>query len=646
MYTGQRIYKKTAGNSSDRGEQTGLFRSRPFFDTTNGAFIPPAQTETPNLQTQIETAKRFGYNFSQVAVQGEQIQLTSQAKIQRSPDTQSQNTTITHRIGGDKAPLRDANNNFAEINPKTEYIPSLTSVILLENQTVEIANGKKKFGKKQEFSKVKWGGREVWIATEKLEKFDPTYATSLGNPETQALAEGVKQKKPSYQKDEATKENVSSVKELRSLNSLLGQVKTNTNKLSDPKEANGKEILPQGTMVIMVEEQVNEGKSYTKVSDFEGNECWVLSKHIKAIGDPRVFEELPGGGRGLFKENRLDNIKNEKAKEALKTAYVKKVQEFLKGKKLSNNQTQLLQRAMEFLGNSNLQGKLPELKLSEQVIQDGETPLNPDLIRRMNLFYKFLVHEKLADGYSPSISGARSSIDAHINSTKWTFSSQSQVLDSMQNKIKMARQLVETDGRDPSGKITWADSSQVRKLKDSLDLYDGKKPTSQQQENIGSQKTPQAQAQEEINSVISSLKSIYGTKTAVCAEGYPKGDSKRKPNINEKTGVSLHCGGEAIDITFRYNFNYYDPIVDSLATIFGLFRPVKEANTPEFWHYERVGVPIGERVDGGEQQYEEMKQTAGEKSSGEQQKNEDLNEHQDVTSLQGMIEAIASMIGF
>jgi len=48
-----------------------------------------------------------------------------------------------------------------------------------------------------------------------------------------------------------------------------------------------------------------------------------------------------------------------------------------------------------------------------------------------------------------------------------------------------------------------------------------------------------------------------------------------------------------------------------LAAVFGLHRPVKDASTPEHWHYERIGVPVNQRETGGEIQYEEMKAAPG-----------------------------------
>jgi hypothetical protein len=91
------------------------------------------------------------------------------------------------------------------------------------------------------------------------------------------------------------------------------------------------------------------------------------------------------------------------------------------------------------------------------------------------------------------------------------------------------------------------------------------------------------------------------TQDAQAAEGYPRSENEgdRRPNTNDKTGISNHCGGEAIDVTFPFVFNYYDPIIDAVALYFGLYRPVKDSRrSPEHWHYERVGIGMGERTEG------------------------------------------------
>ena len=89
------------------------------------------------------------------------------------------------------------------------------------------------------------------------------------------------------------------------------------------------------------------------------------------------------------------------------------------------------------------------------------------------------------------------------------------------------------------------------------------------------------------------------SQNAPANEGYPTWEKdNRRPNTNDRTGVSNHVGGEAIDVTFPFYFNYYDPIIDAVALCFGLRRPVKDSPHPEHWHYERVGVSMGERAHG------------------------------------------------
>ena len=69
MYTRQYIQRKAPSNSSSTPAHTNLFRQRPFNDEANQAVVPPQQEETPDLQTQLERAARFGHNFGQVKVQ-------------------------------------------------------------------------------------------------------------------------------------------------------------------------------------------------------------------------------------------------------------------------------------------------------------------------------------------------------------------------------------------------------------------------------------------------------------------------------------------------------------------------------------------------------------------------------------------------
>ena len=81
-------------------------------------------------------------------------------------------------------------------------------------------------------------------------------------------------------------------------------------------------------------------------------------------------------------------------------------------------------------------------------------------------------------------------------------------------------------------------------------------------------------------------------QSARAAEGYPDA-ARRHPNIWPGKGVSMHPGGLAVDLFPAWTLtNLFDPLIDAIALYFGLVRTVKDdANSPEHWHYERVGTP-------------------------------------------------------
>ena len=37
----------------------------------------------------------------------------------------------------------------------------------------------------------------------------------------------------------------------------------------------------------------------------------------------------------------------------------------------------------------------------------------------------------------------------------------------------------------------------------------------------------------------------------------------------------------------------FDPVIDSVALYFGVYRACKDLSTPEHWHYELLGTPPG-----------------------------------------------------
>ena len=76
---------------------------------------------------------------------------------------------------------------------------------------------------------------------------------------------------------------------------------------------------------------------------------------------------------------------------------------------------------------------------------------------------------------------------------------------------------------------------------------------------------------------------------AIAAPGYPKGDPRRAP-LNDRSPVSNHCGGEAIDVTFHWRRKGKDASTNDshewgwpeIYALYGLKRPVKS----EHWHVE------------------------------------------------------------
>jgi len=67
MHTRQHIQKKAPSSSSSTPVPTSIFGQRSFENETDSA-VPPQQQETPDLQSQLEKAARFGHNFGRVQV--------------------------------------------------------------------------------------------------------------------------------------------------------------------------------------------------------------------------------------------------------------------------------------------------------------------------------------------------------------------------------------------------------------------------------------------------------------------------------------------------------------------------------------------------------------------------------------------------
>jgi hypothetical protein len=80
MHHRQDAHQKGSDNSASARVST-QFQSRPFGLQAQSEEASPQQQETPDLQTQLERAKRFGPDFSRVRVRAEGPPPTIQSKL-------------------------------------------------------------------------------------------------------------------------------------------------------------------------------------------------------------------------------------------------------------------------------------------------------------------------------------------------------------------------------------------------------------------------------------------------------------------------------------------------------------------------------------------------------------------------------------
>ncbi len=297
-----------------------------------------------------------------------------------------------------------------------------------------------------------------------------------------------------------------------------------------------------------------------------------------------------------------------------------------------------------------------KLVIPEEQIRGDEMELNKDLINRMNKFYQFISHTNLISGAPRKMWGIRARTKAHELSTKWTLHPRSGKLRSLDRRIEFVRRLVSLGQAPDASGIYWLPQDKMHLLdvaREAIELIDFPEnykfstffggvcemPPSEESaersgwiarilealgiksERSGEQEgTPVCEETAELRWALDGAYALIDeivkecrnnvqnvgnrkAQTAPANEGFPTWERDlRRPNTNDTTGVSNHVGGEAIDITFPFYFNYYDPIVDAIALHFGLYRPVKDARNPEHWHYERVGISLGQRGVGGVEQ--------------------------------------------
>lgn len=344
----------------------------------------------------------------------------------------------------------------------------------------------------------------------------------------------------------------------------------------------------------------------------------------------------------------------------LEEAFSQKVKKTIdiEGKPYSENQKKLLEYAKNFaLSDSpklpesfdtpltpvdNIELDIPiEQQISAKQYKNENVRLSTDLMNRMRRFYQFLRHTRLISGPPTGLWGIRSRSRAHELSTKWTLSTRSGHLKSFGQRLEFARRLVSLGGKPDVAGIQWLLPYQIRILDEAIRIIDDPETYRESWlfpllqafsakdlvvtsvflyetiESIPARELRQSYDIRDVRLLIDEFikecrRNVYHIgnhrpQNAPANEGYPTWEKdNRRPNTNDKTGVSNHVGGEAIDVTFPFYFNYYDLIIDAVALCFGLCRPVKDSPSPEHWHYERVGISRGERA-GGEAEESPMK---------------------------------------
>ena len=244
------------------------------------------------------------------------------------------------------------------------------------------------------------------------------------------------------------------------------------------------------------------------------------------------------------------------------------------------DQQALIARAKAFFGAPAAlsAGKQALAKLvigASQREEDGIT-LNPELERRLGLFLQFCAQEDLLERTSVVGSGVRGYSTAHRLSLCYVFNrlSLGKTVSSKFKVDEFAANLVATP-LDTSG-YTWITEPHKAEL---ARLVAGEADTTGK---TGSDALKAFFKREEVYATAKAI----GVQQDQASEGFDRGTPERLPNTGW-TGVSNHCGGNALDVDIFYVFpSMYDPIIDELAKAFGVHRPVKNGTTPEYWHYE------------------------------------------------------------
>lgn len=362
----------------------------------------------------------------------------------------------------------------------------------------------------------------------------------------------------------------------------------------DGKPAGGK---VDSACVVLATKPVDKKTTLSQVRLFSGQTTWVAQSNVHAWGSAfRWSIEQRPTGTTFVKARDANVVKDEKNEFPIDPAVAALIKDkqtastdaLLAKQSYTPKQSELIAKATAFSKDPKLGNGLRTFAIPGSFLaQDGET-LNMDLVGRLQTFYQFLQYSKIITDAKPEISsGIRGRPTAHKMSVNWMLNPGSGKLATAPARQQFAQNIVAIQGKDKGCGETWADAGQIARYTAALPKL--------------ADEATKAEAEAEILAVTKEIQNAKGgvpktdgsikwNQGAQAIEGYPTSDKEnRMPNISD-CSVSNHCGGEAMDITFPFVMNYFDPIIDAVALKFGLYRPVKDSSgSPEHWHYERVG---------------------------------------------------------
>jgi len=361
-----------------------------------------------------------------------------------------------------------------------------------------------------------------------------------------------------------------------------------------PKQMPTGDKVPEGVEVEIIEQAERNGHMYSKISGVDpdsGQEReWGWTAHSN-LTDASVTERaekyasVEGGGGNTTQLAKSREGGNAYTPSDVRSEfgnlegqeYLDAVDETIRAKTFTEDQKALLDAAREFAQSPKpLSGTAAgNASISWSNLSMDGTSVNGELIARMERMQQFAAWAGLVTSPTTRASGMRSPQKAHELSTAWMFNegnaTSSSGLNSEKNRSKLADNLVNYGGTDMDGN-EWVSAANVERVE---------------------QAQGDDAAMEALLPDLRADAARVATQSAVAAEGYEDADHRR-PNVKPGSYVSNHLKGLAVDVFHEWIFpNLFDPVIDSIALYFGVYRACKDLSTPEHWHYELLGTPPG-----------------------------------------------------